>query len=463
MGERTRELLILIAGDILVFFSAVWITLLLRYLAWPNNELLASHFGPFALMSAIWLFIFYVGGLYDKHTVLLKTLLFSRILNIQFVNIILAGVLFFLLPFGITPKTNLIIYLFVSVALISAWRLYLVPLLAPKTSKRAILLADGAEAIELVDEINNNTRYDYTFIRLIDSATARQTPDFKDKLLALLERERVQIIVADPHSEYLETVLPALFDRTFLDFKFTFLDFYTVYEDTFDRVPLSALRYDWFLTHVSQSKSLVYDVSKRAVDIVGSVCLGLVFLFMLPFVYLAMRLEGKGDLFIVQERIGQYNRPIKIYKLRTMTHNFSGSSTWTNEDAKLGNVVTRVGAILRKTSIDEIPQVWAIFKGDMSLIGPRNDTVGLGARLADEIPYYKIRYFVKPGVTGWAQTNQQYAEGTISPQSLEESRLRFAYDLYYVKNRSFILDIAIALKTIKTLLSRFGVTLSWPK
>lgn len=462
MGERTRELLILVTGDVLVFFTAVWITLVLRYLSWPSSELLSAHLGPFAFMSAMWLCIFYVGGLYDKHTVLLKTLLFSRILNIQLVNILLAGALFVIFPFGITPKTNLVIYLLVSVGLISVWRLYLVPKLATKSQKRAILLADGEEAIELVDEINNNDRYDYTFIRLIDSDTASKSPDFKDKLLALIERERVQIIVADPHSKYLEAVLPALFDKTFLDFKFTFLDFFQVYEDTFDRVPLSALRYDWFLTHVSQSKSLIYDVIKRAIDIIGSVILGLIFLLLLPFVYIAMRLEGKGALFITQERMGQYNQPVTVHKLRTMTQNFSNSSTWTKEDIVLDNVVTKVGGLLRKTSIDEIPQVWAIFRGDMSLIGPRNDIAGLGQRLADEIPYYKIRYFVKPGVTGWAQTNQQYQDGNISPQSLEESRIRLSYDLYYVKNRSLWLDIAIALKTFKTLLSRFGIKISWP-
>ncbi|MFN3188118.1 MAG: sugar transferase [Candidatus Paceibacteria bacterium] len=463
MGERTRELWILVTGDVLVFFAAVWITLLVRYFSWPGSELLAAHFGPFALMSAIWLGIFYVGGLYDKHTVLLKTLLFSRILNIQLVNILLAGAVFVVFPFGITPKTNLVIYLFVSVGLISVWRLYLVPMLAPKTNKRAILLADGEEAVELVDEINNNDRYDYTFIRLIDSETASKTPDFKDKLLKLISRERVQIIVADPHSKYLEEVLPDLFDKAFLDFKFTFLDFFKVYEDTFDRVPLSALRYDWFLAHVSQSKSLVYDVVKRAIDIAGSIVLGVVFIFLLPLVYLMIRLEGKGDLFISQQRIGQHNKPVVVHKLRTMTQNFSGSSTWTKEDAVLNNTVTKVGGFLRKASIDEIPQVWAILKGDMSLIGPRNDTAGLGQRLGGEIPYYKIRYFVKPGVTGWAQTNQQYQSGNISPQSLEESKVRLSYDLYYVKNRSLWLDIAIALKTIKTLLSRFGVTISWPK
>jgi len=247
-----------------------------------------------------------------------------------------------------------------------------------------------------------------------------------------------------------------------LDFKFTFLDFYRVYEDTFDRVPLSALRYDWFLTHVSQSKSLVYDFTKRIIDIIGSLILGIIFALMLPFIYIAMRIEGKGDLFITQERIGQYNKPVKVYKIRTMTQNLSASATWTNEDAKQGNVVTKIGAILRKLSIDEIPQIYTIIKGEMSLIGPRNDIVGLGNRLADELPYYKIRNFVKPGVTGWAQTNQQYMGTNISPQSIEESRIRLSYDLYYVKNRSLWLDVAIALRTIKTLLSRFGVTIKWP-
>lgn len=463
MGERTRELLILVIGDISVFFVALWVTLFFRYLGIPDADILEAHVGPFTFLAFIWLFIFYIGGLYDKHTVLLKSLLFGKIINIQVVNILVAAVLFMALPFGITPKTNLVIYLIVSVLLATIWRLYLVPRLSPKTSKKAILLADGAEAVELADEVNNNDRYDYMFVRLIDSATASQTPDFKNKLLTLIDKEQIDIIVADPHSPYLEAVLPALFDKAFLNFSFTFLDFYKVYEDTFDRVPLSALRYDWFLNHVSQSKSFVYDVVKRGIDIVGSLVLGVVFLLLLPVIYVAMRLEGKGDLFIHQDRIGQHNRPIRIFKLRTMTKNFSGSATWTTEDVKLDNVVTKVGAILRKTSIDEIPQIWSILKGDMSLIGPRNDIIGLGERLSEEIPYYKIRYFVKPGVTGWAQTNQHYAEGTISPQSIEESRLRFAYDLYYVKNRSLALDVAIALRTIKTLLSRFGVTLHWPK
>ena len=462
MGERTRELLILIGGDLASFILALWLTLAVRYFAWPDTELIESHFGPFLILSGVWLLVFYIGGLYDKHTSFLKSLIFSRILNIQVVNIVIAALLFTVIPFGIAPKTNLVLYLIISVCLITAWRMYLFRYFSPKLQHKAILIADGPEAIELVDEINNNDRYNYTFVRLIDSTVARETPDFEKKLLALIEKENIQIIVANPHGAYAETLLPALFDLAFLDFKFTFLDFYKVYEDTFDRVPLSALRYEWFLAHVSQSKSPVYDFFKRVLDITGSVLLGTVFLLMLPFVWIAMRIEGAGNLFITQERIGQYNKLVTVYKIRTMTQNLSASATWTTEDSKRGNVITKVGAILRKLSIDEIPQIWTILKGDMSLIGPRNDIVGLGNRLAEEIPYYKIRNFVKPGVTGWAQTNQHYMANNISPQSIEESRVRLAYDLYYVKNRSIGLDVAIALKTVKTVLSRFGITIKFP-
>lgn len=457
MGERTRELILLIIGDISLFILALWLTLFVRYFSFPSLELFASHIGPFLTLSIVWLFVFYIAGLYDKQTIFFKSFLFSRILNTQIANGIIAAVLFFIIPFGIAPKTNLVIYLFISVALLTWWRMYLYRMIAPKTEHRAIILADGPEVIELVDEINNNDRYNYSFVRIIDKDTATKSEGFEEKLLQLIEKERIDIIVANPNDEYISGVLPKLFDLAFLRFELTFLDFYKVYEDTFDRVPLSALSYEWFITNVSQSKKLVYDTCKRLLDIVGSLILGAVLIFMLPFIYLAMRIEGRGDFFITQERIGQFNQPVTVYKIRTMTENRSASATWTTEDKKEGNVVTKVGVVLRKLSIDELPQVWNILKGEMSLIGPRNDIRGLGERLATEIPYYNIRNFVKPGVTGWAQTHQHYMGNNISPQSLEESHTRLSYDLFYVKNRSFLLDIDIALRTLKTLLSRFLV------
>ena len=463
MGERVRELLILIGGDIVCFTVSLYLMLSIRYFAIPSTTLLGGHLGPFLLLTGIWLFIFYIAGLYDKHTVFLKSLLFSRILNTQFVNMLIGALLFFILPLGIAPKVNLVLYFIISVILIAVWRLKLFNYFSPKNRHKAILIADGEEAIELVDEVNNNERYNYSFVRIIDNNTAATTKNFERKLLGLIEKEDISIIVANPTGTYMERVMPTIFDLAFLKFEFTFLDFYKVYEDTFDRVPLSALRYDWFIKHVSQSKSLVYETAKRGFDIVASAALLLLLGLMMPFIMLAMRIEGEGSVFITQHRIGKQNKKVKVYKIRTMTNNDAGSDTWLQEDVEKKNVITKVGSVLRKTSIDELPQCINILKGDMSLIGPRNDIVGLGNRLAEEIPYYNIRNFVKPGVTGWAQTHQRYMENNISPQSIEESRDRLSYDLFYVKNRSMLLDIEIALRTLKTLLSRFGVKIRLPK
>ena len=150
--------------------------------------------------------------------------------------------------------------------------------------------------------------------------------------------------------------------------------------------------------------------------------------------------------------MGIFNTVLRVYKFRTMSANENG--VWLGESK---NIVTRVGAFLRKTSIDELPQVLNILRGEMSLIGPRNDIEGLAMRLAEEIPFYTIRTTIKPGITGWAQTHQQYTPGHISPQSVEETKIRLAYDLYYIKHRSVLLDLNIALRTVKTLLGRFGI------
>jgi lipopolysaccharide/colanic/teichoic acid biosynthesis glycosyltransferase len=457
MGERTRELLTLLVGDTLFFAIALWVSLFLRYFELPDQALFDQHIVPFGGMFIVWVLIFFIAGLYDKHTVFFKSFIRIRILITQVCNVAIAGILFFILPFDIAPKTTLLIYVIVSSALILWWRLRLFALFSPRTLHNALLIADGEEANELLHEINGNERYSYRFVKMINEEVVRGTPNFEEKLLAVIEKENISIIVAHPRSAYLESFLPKLFELTFLKFKFTFLDFNRVYEETFDRIALSSLHYDWFIANVSQSRRYVYDIAKRTIDIIGALIVGAIFLVFLPFIYIAMRIEGNRTIFMTQKRMGQYNARIDVYKVQTMTQNDAASATWLKEDEQKANVVTKVGAVLRKTSIDEMPQVWNILKGEMSLIGPRNDIEGLGERLAKEIPYYTIRNFVKPGVTGWAQTHQHYMGNNISPQSLEETRMRLSYDLFYVKNRSIILDLSIVFRTIKTLLSRFGL------
>lgn len=449
MGERTRELFILIVGDIVVFNVALWLTLTLRYLEVPSLERLEDHVPPFLTISAVWLVVFFILGLYDKHTNLLKRLLLSRILYAQIINVMMAAVLFFVIPFGIAPKTNLVIYLVVSLALMTSWRLFLVPKLSQKQQHKAILIADGQEAIELADEINNNDRYNYYFVRIIDSETLKNTPDFEQKILALMEKEKIELIVADSRGEVIGNFLPVLFDLSFLHFAFTFLDFNRLYEDTFDRVPVSCIKYDWFISNISQSKSAIYDALKRLVDIVGASVLLVPTLIIFPFVALAIKLEDKGSLFYTTTRVGQFNALITIYKLRTKNGADTGASALNST-----LVDTRVGKFLRKTRLDELPQLINVLKGDLSFIGPRPEMPALASVYAKEVPYYNARHFLKPGLSGWAQINNfDVPRGGID---VERTKAKLSYDLYYLERRSLLLDVHIALKTLATIIMRTG-------
>lgn len=449
MGERARELMILVFGDIFFFVVALWLTLTVRYLALPSYDLFAIHLGPFLIISTVWLFIFYIAGLYNKQTIVHKSSLFIRILYTQVANVIVAAVLFFVIPFGIAPKTNLVIYLILSVALITGWRMRLNRFVTPKTLHRAILLADGPEAIELVEEINNNTRYNYSFVRLIDRQTAEAVPDFEQKLLKLIETEKIDIVVANAGDAHVAKFLPTLFDLAFIRFETTFLDFYKVYEETFDRIPLSSLRAEWFVAYVSQSRNFLYSAAKRTIDVVGASLLLLPALALFPFVALAIKLEDRGSLFYTTTRIGQYNRPITIYKLRTK--NGADSSTTALQSTL---VDTRVGKILRKTRIDELPQLINVFRGDLSFIGPRPEIPSLAEVYSKEIPFYNARHFLKPGLSGWAQINNyDVPRGGVD---VERTKSKLSYDLYYLKRRSLLLDVQIALKTFATIVMRTG-------
>jgi lipopolysaccharide/colanic/teichoic acid biosynthesis glycosyltransferase len=449
MGERTRELFILILGDIIIFNVALWLTLLVRYFEIPSVERLEAHVPPFMTVSAVWLAVFFILGLYDKHTNLLKRLLLSRILYAQIINVFFAGILFFIIPFGITPKTNLVIYLVISIGLMTSWRLLVVPILSSKQQHKAILIADGAEAIELADEINNNDRYNYYFVRIIDAKTLESTADFEAKLLKLIEKEKIQLIVADSRSEAIGNFLPVLFDLSFLHFAFTFLDFNRLYEDTFDKVPVSCIQYDWFISNISQSKSAIYDAVKRAIDMVGALALLFPAALFFPFAALAIKLEDKGPLFYTTTRIGQYNKLITIYKLRTKNGLDAGDRA-----LKSTLVDTKVGKILRMSRIDELPQLINVLKGDLSFIGPRPEMPALAEVYANEVPYYNARHFLKPGLSGWAQINNfDVPRGGID---VERTKVKLSYDLYYLERRSLLLDMQIALKTLATIIMRTG-------
>ena len=442
-----KATLLLFFGDLAVFALSLWLTLFLRYGGAPQ-ELIGLYVEPFAILFLLWTLVFYMAGLYSKQVVRLKSELWAAILRTQLLNIVLAALFFFLIPqAGITPKTTLAIYLAVSLVGIFFWRLGLYSRLSrPSTRVKAALVGSGSESEELVDEVNANPRYPFIFVV---GASAEQLKNDFGAFARSLEEQKVSLLVIDAEHDVVRPLLPQIYRLAFGAHAYQFADFYKVYEEVFDRVPLSILRYDWFLKNVAHSSGGGYEFFKRFIDLVGAVFMGIITLVVTPFIFIAMRLEGRGSLFIVQERVGKNGVRIKSYKFRSMRENDRGK--WLQENE---NKVTRVGSFLRRSSLDEFPQFINILRGELSLIGPRNDIAGLAERLAVEIPYYDVRYTVMPGITGWAQINQRYEPGNISPQSIEETKVRLAYDFYYIKNRSLALDLGVALKTFKRMLFR---------
>src|SRR3989344_4159827 len=442
-----KESIVLLLGDLASFLISLWLALLLRNLEAPSTDQFLLHLLPFSLLFAAWIVVFYIAGLYEKHTSILKSKLPSILANTQLVNSGIAIALFYLIEFfGITPKTILFIYLIVSFVLILSWRMYGYFILGRGRQNAAILIGSGDEMKELYEEVNNNPIYNIKFISAVDLNRADEK-GFWDEIVSRVYSEGVSVIAIDIANKNVEPVLPHLYNLIFA--KISFIDMNKIYEDIFDRVPISLLKYNWFLENISSEPRGVYDTLKRLMDIIVSIPLLVIAGIIFPFIAVAMKLEDRGNIFIYQDRIGKNNKLIRIIKFRTMNGSDAG------EDVLQSTLIeTKLGKFLRKTRIDELPQVWNVLKGDLSLIGPRPELPALFKHYEEEVPFYNVRHLIKPGLSGWAQIyhNRHPHHGVDT----EETKNKLSYDLYYIKNRSFLLDIKIALRTLKTLASIAG-------
>lgn len=197
----------------------------------------------------------------------------------------------------------------------------------------------------------------------------------------------------------------------------------------------------------SLQPSAVYVIAKRLIDIVSVTLLSPIVLPVSLIVATIIRFESKGPVLFIQERVGQKNTPFRMYKFRSMIPEDDGTPRFADEDE---HRITQVGAFLRKSRLDELPQFLNIIKGEMSLIGPRPEQPGFVEKFEQEVPFYGYRHSVKPGITGWAQVMQGYATCT------ETTREKVEHDFYYIKNLSLWLDLLIIIKTIRTILTGFG-------
>lgn len=440
-----KEPIILGFVDIVILAVSLLVTLALRYHDMPSSGLINSHALPFSIIFVYSIVIFYISGLYGRAISLAKSSIPGTVVKAQIANGLIAVLLFYFIPsFSVTPKITLFAYLFLSSAILVLWRMSTYSLFSLRRKYPALVIGRGSEAEELISEMSNNPRVGLFCRKRIDPEASA------DVLIEAMEDNgsTFQYIVADVSNPRIGALLPELYKRFFL--KAQIVDIHELYEEVFNRIPLSCMNYSWVMSHITPVSPKAYDLVKRIIDIFFGLIISLVACVAYPFVGLAIKIEDKGPIFILQQRTGKNGVPMHYYKFRSMQGNETGK--WVAESSKNANRVTRVGRFIRKTRIDELPQGWAILKGDLSLVGPRSDIAGLGERLAQEIPYYSVRTIIKPGLTGWAQINQNKP-----PQTVEENKLRMSYDLYYIKYRSLSLDLQIVLRTFKTLLSREGM------
>ena len=441
---------LLLLGDIAVLYGALASTLLIRYQSFPTETVWSQHFTPFSFLFGIWAIIFLIAGLYDQHIVLVRKSIPALVIKVQFINILVAALFFFIFPFGIEPKTNLVIYLIVSTVMMVVWRLYVYPRVTAGKPSRVLVIGDSEEASGIARVFASSPHFKNITPFLLSRRDIPDFDDFREALLRFVEHGTTDMVIADMRDVYAQRLVNDFYTLAFEHKNIRFFNLPSIYEQLHHRVPPSLIEEAWLLENVTTaSPHYAYDVLKRLIDIAGAIILLIPSFVIFPITMFIILIEGTGSCFYHAERVGQYNKPIFLFKFRTMT------GTDNPTDALHSTLrVTKVGAVLRKTRIDELPQLFNVLKGDLSFIGPRPEIPTLVQVYGDTIPYYNMRHLTKPGLSGWAQINNfDVPRGGVDvPRTIN----KLSFDLYYLKHRSLLLDMEIALKTINTLLMRTG-------
>ncbi|MFH0739979.1 MAG: sugar transferase [bacterium] len=421
---------ILTIGDIILAFLALLLALNIRYWGSFNSSILNQHLLPFALIYLVWIILFYIFGLYDLKTIGPKGELAQRMIQCFSVCLIIGLAFFYLIPFfGITPKTNLLLDIVIFAALILLWRKIFYALFSSVYRANIAFLGKGPMSLALSNEIKNQPQLGYKLIGFLNE---------KASLQAQIKKYKINVLIINENIEKNPNLADQLYQC--LPLKITFLSLDRAYEEILGKIPIDFVNQAWFLKNLSESEKTTYDKIKIISDFVIAGILVVITSPIWLISAIAIKLDDRGPIFYKQERVGRNRKNFLIFKFRSMVVDAEkmGAVWATKKDPR----VTAVGRVLKKFHIDEFPQMLNVLKGDISLTGPRPERPEFVRQLEKEIPHYHLRHIIKPGFTGWAQTRFiQYA------RSREESHEKFQYDLYYIKNRSFLLDLGILLKT----------------
>lgn len=345
-----------------------------------------------------------------------------------------------------------------STGLLLLWRaLYVALLCGPQTRPRLLILGAGQAGSALCSEIARHGSAPYNVVGFVDDDPQKEGltiagapvlgPHLSleriawehhvDEIVLAISRELppdlLQLLMACHERGTRVTPMPLLYERLT------------------GKVAVQHIGSQWYVALPLQrgAADTALRAVKRAIDLVTGLALGALLALLFPFVALAIRLDSRGPVLLRQERLGRHGRVFNVYKFRSMYADAErdGEAQWAIEGDPR---ITRVGRLLRRTRIDELPQVWNVIRGEMSMVGPRPERPQFVDQLQEQIPFYRTRLAAKPGLTGWAQINYGYGSST------EDALVKLQYDLYYLKHQSPWFDLLILARTVGVVLRMQG-------
>jgi exopolysaccharide biosynthesis polyprenyl glycosylphosphotransferase len=446
-----------IVAEILALVAALYIWgSQAEFLGFSIPFLLERVPGWFFFLPLLWLFLLI--EIYDVRKASSWNHTLQSVGTAAVIGSILYLGVYFTSPPESLPRTGVAAFIFSSVVFTLIWRfIYIKVLTSEQFLRRVLLVGGGVSGKILLKSINALDPKPYFMIGVIDDDSDKLDQEIEGYKVLGCGRDLLDVIQSERISDIIVAISGAINGETFqslLDAQELGVDIIRMpvaYEDINQQVPIRILEADWILRSFVDDTGVsgLYNVGKRIMDFIGGLIGVSIYLLLLPLVAALIFLDDGLPIFYRQERLGKSAKLYKIIKFRTMVKDaeIDGQAQWASENDQR---VTKIGKFLRRTHLDEFPQFINVLKGEMSLVGPRSERPSLVNRLQKDVPFYRARLLVKPGVTGWAQINYGY------PETIDETINKLEYDLYYIKNRTILLDLRIILGTPATIFGLKG-------
>lgn len=410
----------------------------------------------FYILPVIWVLL--LVELYEPHIAASGRKTTRGIAIAAFIGLLAYSLLFIIQQQSNLPRIGVGAFLLYASVLTIVWRMIFIRIYKSTGQRRRILVVGAGKAGQTLAELYRklDTR-SFNIIGFVDDDNQKAAKVFHGlpvlgtcaHMLNLIDVYRVSDVVVAISGEIKGATFQTILDAQERGVDVTRMPL--LYEEMTSRVPILHLESDWIIRSFVDGLHVTgfYELSKRLLDIVGALLGLLIFAVLFPLLAVAIWMDTGSPIMYSQDRLGKGGSRFKIYKFRSMRQDAEmdgGSSTTLENDPR----VTRVGNFLRRSRLDELPQFLSVLRGEMSLVGPRAERPGLVNDYQKQIPFYRARLLVKPGLTGWAQINYGYVA------SVTETIVKLEYDLYYIRHRTLAMDVAIILRTIGTVLRRSG-------